>query len=387
MPPGSDPAAGAEQPIFVVHVIHHLRMGGMENGVVNLVNGLPWERFRHAVICIEDSSDFAQRIRRPDVPIYEMRRSVIGVWRLRWRLWWLLRRLRPQLVHTRNMSGLDALLPARLAGSNTLHSEHGFDVDNLHGQARKHAWLRRLHAPLAHGFVAVSEDLRRLMVARWGVPAGRVEQIYNGVDLSRFEPVPRPRRDLLPPALVTGDGWLVGTVGRLQAVKDQATLLRALAEVLQRRPSWRERLAVAIVGEGPMLSELQTAAAALGVADRCWFTGARDDVPALMRCFDLFVLPSLNEGISNTVLEALASGLPVLATAVGGNVELVPDGEVGATFAPGDAQGLAALMLRYLDDVDLRRRHGEAARRRALQLFSLPAMVSAYARVYERLSR
>lgn len=125
------------KPLFVVHVIHHLVIGGMENGLVNLINHLPRERFRHAVICIEDFSDFRQRIERDDVEVYAMHRSKIGIWRLRWRLWRLLSQLKPDVVHTRNLSGLDALLPARLAGIKTLHSEHGFDVDDIGGRATR----------------------------------------------------------------------------------------------------------------------------------------------------------------------------------------------------------------------------------------------------------
>lgn len=375
-------AAAAERPLFVVHVIHHLHMGGMENGVVNLINGLPHDRFRHAVVCIESSSAFAQRIQRADVAVYEMHRSAIGVWRLRWRLWKLLRRLRPDLVHTRNLSGLDALLPARLAGLRTLHSEHGFDVDNLDGRARRQALLRRLHAPLVLGFISVSDDLRRLMAETWRVDATRIRRIYNGVDLARFEPVAAPRRELRPPALA--DAFIVGAIGRVAPVKDHATLLRALAAAFNQRPESRRRLAVAIVGDGPLLAELTSLASQLGIAERVWFSGARDDVPAVMQSLDLFAQPSLNEGISNTVLEALASGLPVLATAVGGNVELVVDGEVGATFQPGDVAALASLMLRYADDTMLRDGHAAAARRRAMAMFSLPAMVAAYAAAYEQ---
>ena len=121
----------SKTPIFIVHVIHHLHTGGLENGLVNLINHLPRDRFRHAVVCVEDFSDFKQRIERDDVEVYAMHRSRIGVWRLRWRLLKLLSELKPDIVHSRNMSGLDALLPARSLGIKTIHSEHGYDVDDV----------------------------------------------------------------------------------------------------------------------------------------------------------------------------------------------------------------------------------------------------------------
>lgn len=373
------------QPLLIVHVIHHLVIGGMENGVVNLINRLPRDRFRHAVICIEDYSDFRQRIERDDVEVHALHRSKIGAWRLRWRLFALLRRLRPDIVHTRNLSGLDALLPARLAGIKTLHSEHGFDVDNLDGRAARPVLLRRLHSPLVRHYVAVSRDLSRLMTDRWGVAASRVTQIYNGVDTERFCPISPRRHDLLPPTLRGTELFVIGAVGRVRPIKDQSTLLRAFAAVLSRRPEWRARLRLAIVGDGPLLALLKEEAQALGVASLVWFAGARHDVSDLLQAMNLFVLPSLMEGISNTLLEAMATGVPVLATAVGGNVELLDEGTVGETFAVGDASALAAMIENYAGNAELCARHGAAARQRAVQRFSLQAMVAKYQDIYETL--
>jgi glycosyltransferase involved in cell wall biosynthesis len=179
----------------------------------------------------------------------------------------------------------------------------------------------------------------------------------------------------------------IGTVGRLQRVKDQAGLLKAAAMVLERRPELRARTRLLLVGDGPLLADLRARAESLGLADITWLPGASSEVPAMLRAMDVFVLPSLNEGISNTILEAMATGLPVLASAAGGNVELVEDGVVGALFPPGDVPALARLIERYLDEAALRRRHGAAARAAAEARFSLPAMVDAYRSVYDGLTR
>ncbi len=374
------------RPLLIVHVIHQLHMGGLENGVVNLINRLPRERFRHVLVCIENiDPDFARRIQRDDVELIALHRSQIGVWQLRWQLFKLLRRLKPDVVHSRNLSGLDALLPARLAGLKTLHSEHGFDMGDLHGRHSKLALLRRLHAPLVRRYVCVSRDLGRIMSEHWGIASSRISQIYNGVDTERFQPAEPRRHELLPAELQGTDLLVIGTVGRVQPVKDQATLLRAFALLLQRRPEWAGRLRLALIGDGPQLAELKALAAELGIEAQTWFTGARNDVAQLMQSLDLFVLPSLNEGISNTLLEAMATGIPLLATAVGGNVELVQEGVVGATFTPGEVQQLSAMIENYAGDAALCARHGAAARQRALQQFSLAAMMASYQDVYETL--
>lgn len=372
--------------INIVHVLHHLMMGGMENGMVNLINQLPAARFRHTVVCVEDCSDFRNRICRDDVEVHQMHRSKIGAARMRWQLWQLFRKLRPDIVHSRNLSGLDALLPARLAGAATLHSEHGFDVDNLDGKASKQRWLRRLHAPLVRHFVTVSQHLRTLLIDDQGIAPRRVTHVCNGVDTQRFAPPPQqPARQGLAACLQGTGLYVIGTVGRLQAIKDQATLLRAFGLVLQRQPGWRAHLRLMLVGGGPLLPALQDQTHALGLDDVVWFAGARHDVPALLQAMDLFVLPSLNEGISNTLLEAMSTALPTLATAVGGNVELVEPGITGSMFAPGDAQGLAALIERHVANPALSRQQGQAARQRVLARFSLQSMVAAYQTIYENL--
>jgi sugar transferase (PEP-CTERM/EpsH1 system associated) len=372
-------------PPLVLHVLHHLVIGGMENGLVNLVNHMPASQYRHAIACVDDFSDFRDRIVRADVEVFAMRRPQVGVWELRRRLYRLCRQLRPTIVHTRGQSGLDALLPAKLAGvPNCIHGEHGWDVDDLTGAQWKPTLLRRLHSPLVSRYVTVSKDIERFLVDRVGISARRITQIYNGVDTNRFEPAAEKPTDWLPPPL-RGDGIVIlGTVGRLQPVKDHATLLRAFAALITDQPALRKRLRLAIIGDGPLMGDLRALSSSLGIDPLTWFSGALQNVPDALRALDVFVLPSLNEGISNTILEAMASALPVIATGVGGNPELVEDGVCGRLFAPGDANTLASLLGQYVVDSTLRERHGQAARRIALKRFSLNAMTANYQAVYDR---
>jgi sugar transferase (PEP-CTERM/EpsH1 system associated) len=372
-----------ERPL-IMHVIHHLVMGGMENGLVNLINNLPESRFRHVIVCIENDSDFRGRIARKNVSIIVMDRSRIGVWALRRELFALCRKLKPAIVHSRNLSGLDALLPARLAGVRyCVHSEHGRDMDDLDGNNRKLAVLRTLHRPLVNRYITVSKDLQGYLVERVGVATKHITQIYNGVDTDRFSPVINKPQGILPETFQGQDKVVIGTVGRLQAVKDQATLVKAFAGLLEKYPDMVNRARLAIVGGGPLCEELRKLGGSLGVSENLWLPGKADNVPDILKSFDLFVLPSLAEGISNTILEAMATGLPCVVTAVGGNVELVSDGYNGKFFNPGDVDGLRDVIAGYVLDAELRKHHGQNARKAALDRFSMDAMMFNYQQVYE----
>ncbi|MCK9686365.1 TIGR03088 family PEP-CTERM/XrtA system glycosyltransferase [Scleromatobacter humisilvae] len=373
---------------LILHVIHHLVTGGMENGLVSLINRMPSTSYRHAIVCIEDYSDFRNRLTRPDTEVMAMRRSQIGTWRLRYQLFRTFRRLKPAIVHSRNKSGLDALLPARLAGvKHCVHGEHGWDVHDLDGRSRKEQVLRKLHAPLVERYVTVSRSLRDYLVERVGIRPERITTICNGVDTDKFHPAERKPMALLPASLQGEGRVVIGTVGRLQPVKDQQALLRAFAELVGEGGPGAASARLLIVGNGPLREALERQAQALGIAHLTTFAGDRSDVAQLLQCMDVFVLPSLAEGISNTVLEAMATGLPVLATRVGGNVELVQDGGNGALFDVGDVAALKRLLAAYLADPDTRRRHGERSRELAVESFSLKAMVDGYRGAYERLMR
>jgi sugar transferase (PEP-CTERM/EpsH1 system associated) len=265
-----------------------------------------------------------------------------------------------------------------------VHGEHGWDVLDLDGSNRRYRLLRRAMRPFVHHYITVSRHLEAFLDGIVDLPAGRVSQIYNGVDSERFHPGRAP----LGPAGFAPDGAVViGTVGRMQQVKDQLTLVRAFLELLALRPGAAARLRLVLIGEGPLRAQAEQLLRAGGVVDRAWLPGARDDIPALLRGIDIFVLPSLAEGISNTILEAMATGLPVVATAVGGNGELVQADVTGRLVPPADPQALAAALAGYVDEPAMLVQHGRAARQRIEMEFSLAAMVARYLTVYDRMLR
>ncbi len=376
-PPAADPRP------LVVHVVHRFAVGGLENGVVNLVNRMSARRFRHAIVALTDVTDFSDRIVREDVQCHALHKPAGHAVRLYPQLARLFRRLQPTIVHTRNLAALEAMVPAALAGVPLrVHGEHGRDVEDLDGSSARYRWVRRVFSPFVQRYVALSQDLERYLVEGVGLAPWRVAQIYNGVDTARFSPAPEGRAPVEGSPFNDPTLWVAGTVGRMHAVKDQRTLAQAFVDMLRSVPGARERARLMLIGDGPQRAEVEQVLREGDALSCAWFAGERDDVPDLLRGMDCFVLPSLAEGVSNTMLEAMACGLPVIATRVGGNVELVRDQYTGVLVPPGDAAALALALNGYYALPQLAREHGRDGRARVERQFSLDYMVQRYESLY-----
>ena len=373
---------------LIAHVVFRFDTGGLENGVVNLINHLPRDAYRHTIISLTDITDFRRRVMRADVQFIALQKPPGHAYKLYPRLFRLFRETRPAIVHSRNLAALETVVPAWAAGVPIrIHGEHGRDMLDLHGANRKYQWVRKLYRPYVTQYIALSRDLERYLCANVGVPAARVEQIYNGVDALKFRPAEAGR------ALIEGCPfrdprfWLVGTVGRMDPVKDPLNLVRAFIQALQLAPAKRERMRLLLIGDGALYSEARAMLGQAGIADLAWLPGERNDVPDILRGLDCFVLPSLGEGISNTILEAMATGLPVIATNVGGNSELVEAGTTGELVPAGDPHALAQPMLAYARDRAVAKTAGRNGRARIEREFSLEAMLGRYRGLYDRLLR
>jgi sugar transferase (PEP-CTERM/EpsH1 system associated) len=360
---------------LIAHVVNSFDTGGLENGVVNLINR-SGTRFRHAVVCMTSAGGFQKRL-PPEVEVWSVGKAPgqdLGAFL---RLVKLFRRLRPSIVHSRNWGAYDAIPAARLARVPfVVHGEHGRDIEDPDGRHTRRNQIRRLLAPLVSHFVTVSDDLRRWLVEDVRVRAGKVSTIHNGVDVARFgdhgRAEARAALDLRP------DDLVVGTVGRLDPVKDQAGLIRGFAAVLGSHPTAQ----LLVIGAGPCRDDLARLVAELGVGHRVRLLGERSDVAALLPALDVFVLSSIAEGMSNTVLEAMATGLPLVVTRVGGNPELVEHGLNGYHVPAGQPAALAAAIGAYLEDAHLRALHGKASRARAVEHFGLDRMCRDYVDLY-----
>jgi glycosyltransferase involved in cell wall biosynthesis len=228
--------------------------------------------------------------------------------------------------------------------------------------------------------LSVSADLTSRMAAEMRFPVERIRTIRNGVDLSRF--AQRDRRGARELLQLPPDALVIGTVGRLVPVKNQALLLDAIARL------HAEGIHVVglLAGDGPLRQELTARADALGIAAFVRFLGERQDVERVFAAMDIFVLPSVSEGMSNTIQEAMASGLPVIATRVGGAGELVADGKTGILVPSRDVEALSGAMARLASDAHLRQVLGEAGRHRARHEFGLARMVRDYEDLYYELA-
>lgn len=369
---------------LVLHVLFRFDTGGLENGVVNLINRM--SAYRHAVLALDHCAPtFCQRVQRDDVEFISLHKPPGQTLKVAPRFLGELRRLQPALVHTRNLAALEMQLPSWWAGVPArVHGEHGWDMGDLGGTSHKARWTRKLYRRFVHRQIALSGDLERYLLDRVGVPASQVTRICNGVDMERFQA--RTERLAVEGSPFNAPGlFVIGTVGRMQAVKAQTQLVEAFLQVLKRQPSARERLRLVLVGDGPLRIDCEQRLEAAGARELAWLPGDRRDVPALMAHFNAFVLPSLAEGISNTILEAMACGRAVLATRVGGNDELVQDGVSGELVAAADPAAMAERLQSWVHDPQRVSAMGHAGRQRVEQRFSLDAMVAAYDELYRGL--
>jgi sugar transferase (PEP-CTERM/EpsH1 system associated) len=372
-------------PPLLVHVIYRFGVGGLENGLVNLINHLPEHRYRHAVVCLTDSNKaFSDRIRRKNVSIYELRKREGQDWQALIKFYRLVKQLKPAIVHTRNLAAIEYQFPALLAGVKyRVHSEHGWDVFDPDGSNKKYRWLRRLMGSMIHRFIPLSRHLEHYLAEKAGIPRRKITRICNGVDTSVFYPRKEPQRALHGCPILLDNKILIGTVGRMHGVKDQLTLVKAFVKTCEMQPPLKEKTALILVGDGPLRQEAINLLQQHGLTEQAWLPGERHDVADILRQLDVFVLPSQAEGISNTILEAMATGLPVIATNVGGNAELVEEGVTGHLVTREDYTAMANLIRDYALDESQRKELGQNGYRRVLQEFSIDVMVGRYQHAYD----
>lgn len=365
----------------IVHVVYSFAIGGLENVIVQLINRLPADRFEHVVLSLTTVSDFKERVRQPDVRFIELRKPHGHAVPLYPRIYRLLSELRPDVVHSCNLAALEIAPLAWLARVPLrIHAEHGWDAHDPQGLNPRYQRLRRFYKPFVSHYVSVSRDLDEYLANKVGVAPSRRSLIANGVDTDLFAPGPQVAVPGCP--FVPGEHWLVGTVGRLHTVKNQPMLARAFVRLLRDHPAAAQHARLVVVGEGPLRGEVETVLRDAGVLHLAWLPGAREDVAEVLRMLDCFVLPSQAEGTSCTLQEAMASGLPAVATAVGGTPDLVEEGVTGHLVPAGDEAALAERIWQCLQDPVRSQTMGRVARERARSRFALDAMVQSYERLF-----
>ena len=354
-------------------------LGGAELSLLMLIEGLDRAAWEPTLLLDDDpgSAPLAERARALGIGIRRLPPMPLGLGGgvraaklARW-----LRAERPAVFHA-TLSwplaakwALAAAVAARVRTVATVQLIPEFELE------RASAWQLRALAAAVDRYVAVSRDVADELVARFRYPRKKVEVVYNAVRLERFEDAPPPG---LREQLDLGRGLpVVLTCARLDEQKGHDVLLRAAAQLPE--------VAFALAGEGPERVRLEALAGELGIANRVLFLGYRTDIPQLLAACDVFALPSLYEGSSLAVLEAMAARRPVVSSAIGGTDELIEDGESGILVAPGEVEPLTAALRQLLADGEQRERLGRRARERVEADFTPAAMRGRIVAIYEEL--
>ena len=362
----------------VAQVIWSLGLGGAEQVVIRLAKGLDRRRFEPVVLCLDQPGPFAAQAQAAGVEVVALdKRGPLDV-RAVVRLARLLRSRRFDVVHTHlwgaNLWGRLAAVAARVPV--VVATEHNVDT----WKRPYHLALDRALARAATHLVAVSQEVRAFYETR-GIGRGRWRVVYNGVEVPS---APRRGRGEAFRALGLGEGdRVVGLVGRLVPAKAPEVFLRALSLAAARVPALRGL----VVGDGPSRKEAEAEARRLGLAGRVVFAGLRGDVPELLPGLDALVFSSLREGLSMAMLEAMAAGVPVVATAVGGTPELITHGTTGLLVPPGRPGDLADAVVGLLADAPRAEALRGAARRLVEGRFSLARMIEAHEALYAEAAR
>jgi len=365
-------ASSGEVPVRVLHLVPVFDVGGMEVGVTKLVNRANPELVRADVCAFTPAGRFRERL-APHVRLFELQRRSAFDWRLVNELRRLLSRERFNIVHTHAWGTLcEGWAAAKLAGvPHVVHGEHGtMETRRRNLRVQRFVW-RRLDRVLS-----VSARLADRMAREVGYPRERIQTIRNGLDLDQWSAGDRAATRA---ALGAGpQDVLVLAVGRLVPVKNHALLLRAAAQLREAGVHCR----VLIAGDGPLRPQLESQVRSLGIEPGVTLLGERQDVADLLAACDVFVLSSDSEGMSNTIIEAMAAARPVVATNVGGNPELVVDGETGMLVESRNPEALSTAIASLASDCATRQRMGSAGRDRARREFDVHRMLHEYERLY-----
>ncbi len=346
-----------------MYFITELSVGGAQVALYNLLACLQGDTHQAVVACLYNGDKLiGQRISALGVPVYDL--GMPNKLRLDafWRLFNLLRQTRPDILYTWMFhANIPGRLVGRLAGvPHIISSEHTMGQE---GGGRR--WLNRLTAPLADRIVCVSQGIVDYAVEVIGLPKEKLALIPNGIDLEKYAALPSQAEARLRQHLPE-EQIIVGAIGRPRPVKGYGILRQAFQQIAERRPNTH----LVFVGDGPDKETLAAQAARSGLAQRVTWMGDQTDIPGLLPAFDILAVPSIYEGLGIVALEAMAAGLPVVGSRVGGIPEVVIEGETGLLVPAGDVSALAAALTRLVNDPDLRRRLGEAGSARVCERYS-----------------
>lgn len=331
--------------------------------------------------CLEKGGDLKKDFEDLNIPVYELEKRPGKDWTLYLKLWRLFNKKNIHIVHSHNSQvWLYSSIAAKIAGvSSIVHTQHA----NIPNPSRLHIFGCKLTASLTDVVVATSNQGAHFLFENINLSPGKTKVVYNAVEYGKYRDCKVDIYAKKTGLGINGFSHIVGVVGRLNHKKNHLSLIDAFHKVSK----VFDTACLLIIGDGEMKSILKNRVAELGILDKVLFLGNRRDVPELLYIMDIFVLPSITEGLSMAILEAMASGLPVVATRVGGNPELVVDNETGILVPSNDPQALVQAISSLLSDEGLSKKMGMAGQKRLLNLFDVNRMALEYMTVYEKCLR
>ncbi|NQT22672.1 MAG: glycosyltransferase [Candidatus Omnitrophica bacterium] len=360
----------------VMHIVQSLDMGGLENVVLNAIKHSDKEKFNFAVCCLSEKSDLREQLQSEGIQITYLKKRRGFDLSLAFKMAEMIKKKKIDILHTHNQRPqFYGSLAAKISGTILIHTRHGRDEF----ENRKSVFLSRFFTVFADKVVPVSEDIRRSAITAERVPQNKFNVIRNGIDAGKFANVTVSQEKLRESLEVGLDDSLIGIVARLEKVKNHKLLMDAFKKVI----AIKLKCKLLIIGDGALKNELVRYANMIGIIRNTLFLGLREDIPELLSVLDVFALTSFSEGISLVLLEAMASGKPIVATDVGGNSELIENGINGFLVSSGDVEAVAASILKILNDDRLSRKMSAANQKKAFMQFDISRMCSEYEKLYE----
>jgi sugar transferase (PEP-CTERM/EpsH1 system associated) len=367
--------------IKILHLLHKLSCGGMENGVVNLINRMEYERFSNVICSLTTSDEYQNRIISGRKKLYNLNKKEGNDFSIPFKIAEIIRKENIDIVHSRGWGTyFEGIVAAKLLCRKIkfIFSFHGKTIQELHHTPERRLRAQKMMSVFTDIILTLSDQMAQDYASMVNIAREKISFIYNGVDTDIFTSDTSGRHKLEREFNIGEDDFVIGFVGRVDPVKDIKTLIDA-AYLLT--PTIKN-IKILIVGEGSEKKVLEDYAVNKGIGNCVIFTGQRDDIPAFLNMMEIYVQPSLYEGMSNTIIEAMACKCVVIATNAGGNPELIEHDKDGILFKPGNADDLSAYMQQLYNDPIKRNSLAERAYEKAKKRFSLESMIKNYENLY-----
>jgi len=358
----------------ILQVVLNLKYGGLEKLVIQLSEQLIKDGYETEIVCLEERGDIAIEAQGKGIKVYCLEKKHGFDYGLIFKLGSLIKKSKANIVHTHNTSALIyGSFAARLAGVPSINTRHSRRDEKIH------SFIWNLNKYV----VMVSKDTKDYVMKFNRINKKKAEVVYNGINVDAMgidysEDFKMKKRKELG---LRQDSFILGNIGRLVLDKDQATLIKAFRKLIKRKFNGE----LVIVGDGPLREKLVKLIEEYGLQQYVKLLGFRDDIPEILSIFDVYVLSSIREGVSLTLLEAMAASKPVIATQVGGNPEVVVEKETGHLVPCGFPERIESAVSRLYVNRDLAEKMAIAGKKRVENMFSLKHMTDGYKSLYEKM--